>query len=108
MSLEFTEAELNRAYMTERQPKGDTAEQIRKAPHSAIYLCGTVEQVETVRKLAEQLGRSDLAVHPAKWLDDPGNYGAKRFTGIVLDAAAMLTSKQVYALVQARTKVIKQ
>lgn len=91
--------------MTERQPQGDSAQQIRKAPHSAIYIAGTPEHVQTIRKMAAQLGRADLAVHPATWLDDASNYAAKRFTGVVLDVSAMLTSKQTYALVQARSKV---
>lgn len=81
--------------------------QIRKAPHSAIYIAGTPEHVQTVRTMAERLGRSDLAVHPATWLDSAQNYAAKRFTGVVLDVSAMLTSKQTYALVQARSKVAR-
>lgn len=83
-----------------------TSQQMKAAPMRAVYICANSEHehVEYAKKLAKHVGREDLEIWPPSMLDDQKNV-IRSFTGVVLDHAAMLTSKQVYSLVAARAKV---
>ena len=91
--------------MTQNQLTDVQIGKIQSAPHNAIYIAGTESHAATVRMKAIELGREDITVQPATWLDRHTNYSTLHFTGIVLDPSAMLTTKQTYALVEARARV---
>lgn len=84
---------------------GKTEAQMRRAPMRAVFICCNSEHdhVEYARQLAKRAGREDLEIWPPSMLDDQKNI-QRSFTGVVLDHAAMLTSKQLYSLVAARAR----
>lgn len=88
---------------------GKTEQQMRLAPMRAVFICCNSEHdhVEYARQLAKKIGRDDLEIWPPSMLDDQKN-ALRSFTGVVLDHAVMLTSKQIYTLAAMKARVGKK
>lgn len=77
---------------TTGRQSGRTTDQILNAPHGALFVwCNSV--CSYPRGLAGFLGRTDLVVVSPQWLNRDSWRGC-RFSGVVVDHAAHLTSLQ--------------
>lgn len=77
-------------YNDSQRGTGRTTAQMRAAPQGALFIwCN--EHTDYPKRLARQLGRTDLVIEPASVLDS-GNYRrllGRKFSDIVLDHAAL-------------------
>jgi hypothetical protein len=80
------------AGQTTGRQSGRTTDQILNAPHGALFVwCNSTRAYP--RDLARTLGRTDLSIVGPQWLNSDQWQGC-RFSGIVVDHAAHLTSLQ--------------
>jgi len=72
---------------------GRTTKQMQDAPKGAIYIWVN-QHLAWPRDLARKLGREDLQIVSPLYVDDFHKLAGRTLTGIVLDHATDLTSRQ--------------
>jgi hypothetical protein len=84
---------------------GQTSSQMNECPKGAVYIwCNN--HLEYPRALALHLGRIDLDIRgPASLAPAQRYFAGKRLSGVVLDHASRLTSRQIEGLVWVRALV---
>lgn len=87
--------------MSERQT-GQTTRQMQEAPTGAVFVwCNG--GLSYPRALAQTLGRTDLKIVPAAWLEDDHWRGVK--SAVVLDHATVLNLSQIGTFSKHRARV---
>jgi len=100
----FLIAEAERFRKVMERATGETTRQMEAAPQGAIFIwCNG--QLSYPIDLASKIGRSDLKIVSPIWLEGNSGYVGKRLTGVVLDHAANLTSRQWDGLNEARLRI---
>ena len=89
--------------MTTRRGTGRTSNQIRCAPHGAVFIC-MPSMVPYVHRLAELLKRRDLVIHTPEWLTMERWLGLE-LTGLVVDHAVTMTADGWESYQNAKTRV---
>lgn len=82
--------------------EGATTEQIKAAPHGAIYVWVN-SNTRYPKDLARTLGREDIQFVAPSWLDSH-NWRGRAFSAIILDHAARLTDTQWDGLIEVRRR----
>ena len=82
---------------------GLTTQQMRDAPKRAVFVWHN-NRLEYPQALARKIGRDDLNIVSPYWLSS--ECIGKKFTGVVIDHAAILSVSQQNGLRYARARVL--
>jgi hypothetical protein len=86
------------------KPTGKTTTQLLDAPHQALFVwCNT--RTDYAKALAHHLGRDDLQVVSPGALSRIDFVNGRKFTGVVIDHATVLSIEQIRGLAVTKRRI---